>query len=176
MILEAGSVRVHGTAVPYRKQGTEQFHGGTEGPYVRIRPVILGPVLHHPAGDIHTGKILLQGDFQIRICFIVLQHNVIAGTVFFDKVAFQDQRLNLTVCHNGFDIFHMTGECHHFRGMTAGFTEVTVNPVVQVLGLAYVDYPAGHVVHQVHAGLVRQYGQGLFDFVVDKHNETFCCE
>ena len=169
MILQAGPLLIHVAAVPYGKQGTQQFHGGAQCPYIRIGTVIFPAVFYHATGDVHAGELFLQGDLQIGIGFIVPQHDVVTGTVFLDQVAFQNQSFDLAVGHDGFKVFHMADQRFHFDRMSARCPEVAVDPVIQIFCLAYVDNPAGAVVHEVHAGLMGQNGKGFFDFITDNH-------
>ena len=49
--------------------------------------------------------------------------------------------------------------------MAGQITEVAAHAVFQYNGLADVDNLAGGIVHQVNAGLFRQYSQGIFYIV-----------
>ena len=144
MVLQAGPVHVHVAALADGKQGPQQAHGRAQGAHVRVRAVIARPVPGHAPRDIHAREIVLQGYLQVRIRFIVPQHDVVPRPVLFDEVALQDQGLDLAVRHDGLDIVHMTGHGHDFRRMAARGTEIAVHPVIQVFGLAHVnDAPRG---------------------------------
>ena len=169
MILQTGPLLIHVAAVSHGEQGTQQFHGGAQRPYIRIGTEIFPAVFYHATGDVHAGELFLLGDFQIRIGFIVPQHDIVTGTVFLDQVAFQNQGFDLAVGHDGFKVFHMADQRFHFDRMSARCPEVAVDPVIQIFCLAYVDNPAGAVMHEVHAGFMGQNRKGFFDFVVDNH-------
>ena len=154
MILQTGPFLIHVATVPHGKQGTQQFHSGSQRPYIRIGTVIFPAVFYHATSDVHAGELFLQGDFQIGIGFIVPQHDVVTGAVFLDQVAFQNQSFNLAVSHDGFKVFHMADQRFHFDRMSARRPEIAVDPVIQIFSLAYIDDPAGTVVHEVHAGLM----------------------
>jgi hypothetical protein len=53
--------------------------------------------------------------------------------------------------------------------MPARRPEIAVDPVIQIFCLAYVDNPAGAVVHEVHTGFMGQNRKGFLDFIVDNH-------
>ena len=64
----------------------------------------------------------------------------------------------------------MADQRFHFDRMSARCPEVAVDPVIQIFCLAYVDNPAGAVMHEVHAGFMGQNGKGFFDFITDNHD------
>ena len=77
------------------------------------------PVPQDAARDEHTRELILQGDLQVGIGLVVLQHDVVPRTVLFDQVALQDQGLDLTVRQDGLEVIHVARQGDDLGRMAA---------------------------------------------------------
>ena len=120
-----------------------------------IGSIILSPVFFQPAGRIHARVRFIQGHFDERIGLVITQTNIVARSILFDQVAFQNQRFHLGRRHDG---FKTDDSCHQRLGFGAEATllEIGTNPVFQINGLTDINDLADLVPHQIHAGLIRQ--------------------
>ena len=97
--------------------------------------------------------MLVRGDDDPGVGFVVPQQHVVTGLVLLDEIVLEDQRLGLGVGDGDLDI----GDLAH---QGAGLDAVDVSPKIgseplfQILGLAHVDHGATAVIHAVNATLM----------------------
>ncbi len=73
-----------------------------------------GAVLTHASGHEDLGEVILPGDLDVRVAFVILEPNVVVGPVTLDQVHLQDQRLQLRSGDDEVDAGHMR---HHVMGL-----------------------------------------------------------
>ena len=126
---------------------------------IRIRAKILRTVLFHRSCDEDSGIHLVRCDTDVRIIFIILQHRVVFRAVLLDQVGFQHQRLKLRVRNDILKPIHFRDHPLDLGALFIPFLEVLTDPVLQNDSLSDVDDRVMLVVHDINAGLVRQFFQ-----------------
>ena len=82
------------------------------------------------------------------------------------RVVLQHQRLQLRVSDDVLEVVNQTDHLQDLRGLPPGALEILMHPVVKIHRLAHIEDLVLFVVHDVHAGALRQ----LFQFFLDiKH-------
>ena len=92
-------------------------------------------------------------DLEIRIVLVVLESDVVAGSVLFDEIAFEDERLGLRVGDNVFNLGHLGNQLPGFGGKPCGRPQIGTHPVSEMGRLAHVDDVPVRIPHQVDAGV-----------------------
>ena len=109
-------------------------------------------------------RVVPGGNVDVVIALVVLQQDVVLGSVELDETAFQHQSLKFAA---GDDVVKVVDMGHHlpdFFGVGGIFPEVADYPVLQSLGLSHIDDLPLLVLHQVNAGLEGQAQRLLFQF------------
>ena len=117
----------------------------------RVRTEILRTVPHQPPGGHHTGEGLVAHHYP-GIGLVVLEHRVVARLQGLDKRVFEQQRIlfrgNVDVPQGGYLPYHHPD----FRSVFARLHEVGRNALLQILGLADINYLSGTVEELIDAG------------------------
>ena len=124
-------------------------------PGAGIGAIVFGTVLFQPARSINPGESLVQRHLDERVGLVVTQADIVARSVFFDQVAFEDQRFHLGCCDNRLK----AGDPRHQRfsfDTEAALLEIRAHPVFQINSLADINDLAGLIPHQINPGFVRQ--------------------
>ena len=136
----------------------QDLHRFLDGPGTGERPEIL-VFLVHRAPVIHHARRIAIGDFQIRIRFIIAEQDVVARLQRLDQVVFQDQRFRLAVRDGRFQARDALDH-HGDAGAGQVLLKIAGNALLQVARLAHVQHLVGSIEVAVHAGQVRQFGDG----------------
>ena len=138
-------------------QLVQQLYRLLHRPCTRIRPVIPGFVLLHPSCKQHPGIGFLHRHFNKRITLVILEHGVVFGTVLFDQVALQHQRLQLGIRD---DILKPGNLGHHplnLGALVPAGLKILPHPVFQADGLAHVNDGIRCIVHNIDARFPGQF-------------------
>ena len=128
------------------------------------RAVIVRAVADNATGDHDLWKRLV-GELEMRVRFIVLEKDVEARAMLFDKIRFKDQGLDLVVDHDEFEIGDQPHELPRFGIVIAARLKVGPNTVAKVLCLADVEHLSGLIPVNVDPGTRGQ----RFEFLRDGH-------
>ena len=139
-----------------REQPPQKFQAVLHRRSIGIGPKIPRPILHKPPGDKNPGESLLHGNFHIGIALVILEADIIVGTVLLDEVAFQNQSLHLGARHDGLEICNMGNHCPNLGSMVLATLEILPHPVLQHHSLAHIDDSALLILHEINPGTVRQ--------------------
>ena len=127
--------------------------------------VVPRAVIRDFADHSDSGVYLPHIQPEIRIPFVILEQNVVFGTVALNQGAFQYQRLKL---RRGYYHVEMVDVADHqlcFGRMGGGILKILAHPVFQFFGLADIDHLVVTVAHDIHAGRVRQAQRLFFQFI-----------
>ena len=100
VIFQTGSLRIHAAAATQRKQLLQQRNRLMHRPGAGIGAIVFGTVLFQPARSINPGESLVQRHLDEGVGLVVTQADIVARSVFFDQVAFENQRFHLGCCDN----------------------------------------------------------------------------
>ena len=117
---------------------------------------VAGAVAQYAAGHGNARVILLNGDLDVGIGLIVAEHDVVVRMILFDERIFQDQRFHFVGYDDGFQIDSVAHHGRYLDGTVAILTDVALNAVAQVDGLADVNDTALFIFPEVNAGLGRE--------------------
>ena len=161
MVVEARPVGIHLTAGTQRKHAAQKLHRRMHRSGVGIGAVILRPVTALAARHEQSRKLLVHRHLKIGIGFVVLKADVIARTIFFNQVALQNQRFDLTRGNNCFNLGNLRHHRLDLRRVARQIAEVAAHAVLQHHGLADIDDLARIIMHQINARLFRQNSQRI---------------
>ncbi|MNT15312.1 hypothetical protein D3C72_1503600 [compost metagenome] len=136
----------------------QDLHRFLDGPGTGERPEIL-VFLVHRAPVIHHARRIAIRDFQIRIRLVVAEQDVVARLQRLDQVVFQDQGFRLAVRDGRFQARDALDH-HGDAGAGQVLLEITGDTLFKVARLADVQHLVRGVEIAVHAGQVRQLGDG----------------
>ena len=100
-------------------------HGITGGKW----PVIACSILLHAPDDADFGEVILPVDLDVRIGFIILQPDVEARPVALDQFVLQDQRFQLGVGDDPFQIGDLADQPERFGVMPGTRLKVRTHAV-----------------------------------------------
>ena len=98
-------------------------------------------------------RMLVRGDDDPGVGFVVSQQHVIARLVLLDQVVLEDQGLGLGVSDGDLDIGDLAHQGAGLDVVDVG-AKVGGKPLFQILGLAHIDHGATAVIHTVDAALM----------------------
>ena len=101
---------------------------------------------------------LVHIDGDIRICFVVLQLDVISRLVQFYQAVFKRQRFHFRIAHDIFKIADKGGHYIRFDAFEIRFVKVLRNAVFQLFGLAHIDDFSAVAAHNVYPRRERKQG------------------
>ncbi len=107
---------------------------------------------------IGQARIVMPGQHQIRISFVVAEQNVVARLERLNQIVFQQQRLGLGGCDGGFNARNVR---HHQPNARRQITllEIRRHPLLQRLRLAHIQQLPRRIVIAVHPRQQRQGGK-----------------
>jgi len=147
------------------EDGFHDLNGG-------VGAVVLGTVFNGVTGGEDAGEALFL-DADPGIGFVVFEVDVVAGLVLFDEVVFQQEGIEFGFGDDGFDIGHLTG--HHVNACAVvAFGEVRAHALLEVFGLAYVEYAAVRIQVLVYAGLVGEAFEEVADLFAGHATNLAC--
>jgi len=127
------------------------------------RTKVAPAVLQHVAHDLNTWKVLVPGDFDVRVPLIVFEADVEARPVFLDQFALEDQRLQFGLRHDPVQIGDLEHELFCLACVGGSVLKIGAHAVAQADGFADIDDAIPGVAHDVDTRLRRQPGQaGLY--------------
>ena len=112
-------------------------------------------------------------DLDIRISFIVLQTNVVLGTMFLDQVPLEDERLELGPDQDPFDMGNLAHQAARLLIMAGIRMEIRADAIFQTDGFADIDDRPFGVLHQVTAGFGGQRVENALDVFGCFHGNNF---
>ena len=158
VVVEAGPFVLAGDlalAIEVGKHSPQQVEGLVHRVRRGVRPVIACAVVAHPPRDGDTREIVLPGDLDVGIAFVVLEPHVEARAVLFDEGAFQHQCLQLGAGDDELNVGHALGQLLRLGPCLRRLVKVRTYTVAQVDRLADVNHRAVFVFHQVDARFGR---------------------
>ena len=135
------------------------FHRGRAG----VGSEIFGFILFHGSGKKNPGILLLERHPDERICFIVLQHGVILGTVLFDQITLQDQGFQFRVCDNVLKSGDLRHHALNLQPFIPAALKILAHPVFQADRLSHINNLIPGVMHQVNSRFSREFFQFFFN-------------
>jgi hypothetical protein len=117
----------------------------------------VGAVAFDPARDDDLRERLAR-QLEVRIRFVILEKDVKSRFVLLDEIRFEDERLDLVVDDDEFEINDRAHQPTSFRILIPARLEILPYTVPQILGFADVQDLAVGVLMQVNTG---RYGQKL---------------
>ncbi len=103
-------------------------------------------------------RVLMGGDDDPGIGFVIAQQHVVARLVLLDEVVLEDQCLGLGVGHRHLNIGDLAHQGAGLDAVDVG-PKVGGKPLFQILGLAHIDDGATAVIHAIDAALVGHCAQ-----------------
>jgi len=148
-----------------REDPADEVHRLVHAARRGVRPEVAAAVGRELARPFNPREILGQGDLDERVALVVLEPDVVARPVALDQVDLEQQRLADRVRHRVFQVRDLVDDAPDQVDLTAGglLLPVASHPVPQALRLADVQNRPARVLHQVHAGPVRQSFEDGFD-------------
>ena len=140
----------------------DQLDGILHGPSTGVGAEILRLILCHPADHHHPRKRFIHRHLNKRIGLVIHQHRIVFGTVLFDQITLQHQRLQLGICY---DIFKPGDMGHHLLNLHAlipAALKILPHPVFQADRLAHINYGVFIVMHDIHSRTCRKFLQLFF--------------
>ena len=105
----------------------------------------------------NAGEVILDGNLDVGILLVILQHRIIRRTVLFDQVIFQDQRFHFRIGHNIFKIPDQRYHPLYFGSPVVHGTKIRVHTPVQINSFAHINNGIVFVMHQINSRTVRQF-------------------
>ena len=133
----------------------EEFQQGLGVHHGAVGPEIARTVAHEPAGEEDLGK-LVGGHAYPGIGLGVLQQDVVARLVLLDQIVFQKQGVSLRVHDRILDVGNLRDQYPGLGREPVRVHEVLRDPLVEVLGLAYINHRSLGVIVSVDPGGMRQ--------------------
>ncbi len=147
-------------AGPEREQPPDQVHRLVDAHRRCVRTEVATAVGRQLAGPLDAREVVAQGDLDVRVALVVLEPDVEARLVALDEVRFEEQRLadavDLGHLHVGDPVDDLADPMDVAGPADDLLLPVAPDPIAQALGLADVQDVAPGVLHQVHAGAVRE--------------------
>ena len=103
----------------------------------------------------NAGEVLLDGNLDVGILLVILQHRIIRRTVLFNQVIFQDQRFHFRIGHNIFKKVNPADHMPNPDAAVAAALKVLADAASQVDGFADIQDGVAFV-HDVDARLFGQ--------------------
>ena len=142
----AGGQSKHPVCLVHRLLNGVAAHIGTDIPGAVLR-LLMG---HAQAG---IGRRRYP---DIVIALVVLEQNVVFGTVLLDERTLQHQRLKLAAHYDIVKMIHMRHHLAHLFGVVGIRAEILAHPIFQFFCLADINNAIGGILHNIYAGLQRQ--------------------
>ena len=120
--------------------------------YVCERSKIFGLISFHAARHVHAREILLHGHLDVRIGFIIAEHDIVFWMMLLNEGVFEDECLHLRF---RLDNFHIYGAAHHSRYLRRPIcilTNIGTHTIPQIDGFAYIDDSIVFIMPQIHTG------------------------
>ena len=146
-------------AGPEREQPPDEVHRLVDARRRGVRTEVAAAVGRQLAGPLDPREVVGQGDLDVRVALVVLEPDVEARLVALDEVGLEEQRLADRVDLGDLDVDDPIDDlADAMVSAVAGdlLLPVAADAVAQALGLADVQDVAPGVLHQVHAGAVRE--------------------
>ena len=155
MIFQTGTL-AHLPAASEGKQSAQELQAFMHSRHIRIRAEIACAILQNAPRHEHPRELFLQRDLHIGIALVVLEADIIAGTMLLDEVALEDERFHLRACHDGLEIRDFLHHGAHLRRMSLIALEILPHAILQHDCLAHInDFPTG-ILHEIHPRGIRQ--------------------
>jgi hypothetical protein len=130
----------------------EGVEGLVDGAGAGVWSEVASAVLLDAAHVGHTGPLLLHGDLDVGVGFIVFEQDVVLGAVLLDQVHLEQQSLQFALCDDNVKVGDTADEAASFVAEAAGGAEIGAHAVPQTLALADVEQLALGVLPEVDAG------------------------
>ena len=163
-------------AGPEREQPPDEVHRLVDARRRRVRPEVAAAVVGQLAGPLDAREVVAERDLDVRVALVVLEPDVEARLEALDEVGLEEQRLadavDLGHLDVGDPVDDLADAVDVARAADDLLLPVAADAVAQALGLADVQHVAPGVLHQVHAGAVRQSLERRFE--VGGHPPMVC--
>ena len=150
---------------PKVKPMPRQIQRTPQGATTGERPEVTGTIIHLEPSECKTRNRVIEIHLEHQKTFVVPKTHIIARLVFLDQPTFQQQCLRLALDEVHIKIMNGIDECSEFhipthptRGM-----KILTHAFSKITRFSNINHRAETVLHEVHAGLVRQ----LTDFAPD---------
>ncbi len=104
-------------------------------------------------------KIIPQSDLDIRISLVILEHGIVLGLIFLDKVILKDKSLKLRVRYNVFKPCNVLDHLLYLDALFGACTEIRPYAVTQDHSFPNIDNDIILVVHHVDTRTFRKFIQ-----------------
>ena len=173
VVFEAGPAALpgnHFVARPDPEQPVRERHGLAREMRGQKRARVEAAVALDAPRHQHARKRLVGRQLQVGIVLVVAQQDVVFRRPLLDQVVFEGERLHDRVGDDDVEPRHLVEERIGLRIAAVG-AEIVTDAVAQRPRLPDVNRVAGGVEVQIDAGLLRQPGNLLLEFV-DAHTGT----
>ena len=149
-------------ARPEREEPADQVHRFVDARRRGVRPEVAAAVVDQLAGALDPREVVAQRDLDVRVALVVLEPDVEARPVALDQVGLEQERLRDRIGLGDLDVRDPVDDAPDPVDLATErlLLPVRADAVAQALRLADVDDVAARVLHEVHARLVGQLGEG----------------
>ena len=108
-------------------------------------------VFLHPPGKKHPGIRLLDSNLNERITLVILQHGIVFGTVFLDKITLKYKSLKFRICDDILKSRDMGNHLLDLRPFIPAALKILPHTVFKAYRLTYINDLIFLIMHEIHA-------------------------
>ena len=112
----------------------DELEHGLHGLHRRVRPIVLTAIAREVPQAVYAREALLSNG-DVRIALVVLEVDVVARLMLFDKVVFQQQCIPFGIRDDGTNICDFSHHGGNARAVIV-LREIRTDPFAQILGFA----------------------------------------
>ena len=146
-------------AIAQPEDGPHRAQDAAEVLDPRERPEIARTVLLHVPGDDEGRIVVPHGHFQVGIPLVVLQTDVVTGSVLLDEAVLEHERLDFGTGRDPVEVADPSPQPPQTGVIRIRAAKVGAHARTKPLRLAHVDDATPRIAEQIDAGVVRQQTQ-----------------